>query len=95
MHLVFVTAITKNYEYSKWIAWWHQAITFHADSEVQWYWSEVNFTGGANQLKINILPIKITKEIYFHKKNFSINTTIDISLLALSVKHHDIPGCAY
>ena len=87
MHLVFVTAITKTYEYSKWIAWRHQAITFHADSEVQWYWSEVNFTGditnisfkivhlniqfnltGANQLKINILPIKITKEIYFHKK---------------------------
>ena len=55
---------------------------------------QFNLTG-ANQLKINILPIKITKEIYFHKKNFSINTTIDISLLALSVKHHDIPGCAY
>ena len=44
-HLVFVTAITKNYEYSKWISWRHQAITFHADSEVQWYSSEVNFTG--------------------------------------------------
>ena len=42
---VFVTAITKNYGYSKWIAWRHQAITFHADSEVQWYSSEVNFTG--------------------------------------------------
>ena len=55
---------------------------------------QFNLTG-ANELKINILPIKITKEIYFHKKNFSINTTIDISLLALSVKHHDIPGCAY
>ena len=35
----------KNYEYSKWIAWRLQAITFHADSEVQWYSSEVNFTG--------------------------------------------------
>ena len=45
MHLVFVTAITKNYGYSKWIAWRHQAITFHADSEVQWYSPEVNFTG--------------------------------------------------
>ena len=28
---------------------------------------QFNLTG-ANQLKINILPIKITKEIYFHKK---------------------------
>ena len=55
---------------------------------------EFNLTG-ANELKINILPIKITKEIYFHKNNFSINTTIDISLLALSVKHHDTPGCTY
>ena len=27
---------------------------------------EFNLTG-ANELKINILPIKITKEIYFHK----------------------------
>ena len=45
MHLVFMTAITKNYEYSKWIVWRLQAITFHADSEVQWYSSEVNFTG--------------------------------------------------
>ena len=42
MHLVFVKAITKNYEYSKWIAWRHQTITLHADSEVQWYSSEVN-----------------------------------------------------
>ena len=90
MHLVFVTAITKTYEYSKWIAWRHQAITFHADSEVQWYSSEVNSQEilqptitnisfkiahlniqfnltGANELKINILPIEITKEIYFHK----------------------------
>ena len=33
----------KNYGYSKWIAWWHQAITFHVDNEVQWYSSEVNF----------------------------------------------------
>ena len=33
MHVVFVTAIIKNYGYSKWIAWRHQAITFHADSE--------------------------------------------------------------
>ena len=40
----FVTAITKSYGYSKWIAWQHQAITFHADSEVRWYSSEVNFT---------------------------------------------------
>ena len=45
MQLVFVTAITKNYGYSKWIAWRHQAITFHADSQVQWYSPEVNFTG--------------------------------------------------
>ena len=44
MQLVFVTAITKNYGYSKWIAWRHQAIIFHADSEVQWYSSEVSFT---------------------------------------------------
>ena len=35
MHLVFVSAITKNDGYSKWIAWRHQAITFHADSAVQ------------------------------------------------------------
>ena len=28
---------------------------------------QFNLTG-ANQLKISILPIKITKEIYFHKK---------------------------
>ena len=27
---------------------------------------QFNLTG-ANELKINILPIKITKEIYFHK----------------------------
>ena len=91
MHFVFVTAITKTYEYSKWIVWRYQAITFHADSEVQRYWSrsisqeilqptitnisfkivhlniQFNLTG-ANQLKINILPIKIAKEIYFHKK---------------------------
>ena len=90
MHLVFVTAITKNYEYSKWIAWRHQAITFHADSEVHDIHLrsisqeilqptitnislkiahlniQFNLTG-ANELKINILPIKITKEIYFHK----------------------------
>ena len=31
---------------------------------------QFNLTG-ANQLKINILPIKITKEIYFHKKKTS------------------------
>ena len=37
MQLVFVTAITKNYGYSKWIAGRHQAIIFHADSGVQWY----------------------------------------------------------
>ena len=88
MHLVFVTTITKNYGYWKWIAWRHQAITFHADSEVQWYSPEVNFTGDTSTtftnisfkiahlniqipqglwVKINILPIKITKEIYFHK----------------------------
>ena len=35
MHLVFVSAITKNDGYSKWIAWRHQAITFYADSAVQ------------------------------------------------------------
>ena len=45
MQLVFVRAITKNYRYSNWIAWRHQAIAFHADSEVQWYSAEVNFTG--------------------------------------------------
>ena len=48
MQLVFMTAITKNYGYSKWIAWWHQTITFHADSEVQWYSPEVSFTGGTS-----------------------------------------------
>ena len=37
MQLVFVTAITKIYGYSKWIAWRHQAIIIYADSEVQWY----------------------------------------------------------
>ena len=42
MQLVFVTAIEKKYGYSEWIASRHQAITFHADSEVQWYSSEVN-----------------------------------------------------
>ena len=41
----------KNYEYSKWIAWRHQAITFHADSKVQWYSSEVNFTGDTSTNK--------------------------------------------
>ena len=71
MQLVFVTAITKKYGYSKWIAWRHQAIIFHADSEVQWYSSEVSFNQqsltlvahlniqfnlpGANELKTNIL----------------------------------------
>ena len=45
MQLVFVRAITKNYRYSKRIAWRHQAITFHADSEVKSYLLEVNFTG--------------------------------------------------
>ena len=44
MQLVFVTAITKNYGYSKWIVWRHQAIIFHADSGVQWYSSEDSFT---------------------------------------------------
>ena len=89
MHIVFVTAITKNYEYSKWIAWRHQAITFLTvrsnDSHLMSISQEIlqptitnisfkiahlniqfNLTG-ANELKINILPIKITKEIYFHK----------------------------
>ena len=86
MHLVFVTAITKNYEYSKWIAWRHQAITFHADdihlrsisqetlqptiTNISFKIAHLNIQfnlTGANELKINILPIKITKEIYFHK----------------------------
>ena len=89
MHLVFVTAITKNYEYSKWIAWWHQAdmLTVRSnDIDLRSISQEIlqptitnisfkivhlniqfNLTG-ANQLKINILPIKITKEIYFHTK---------------------------
>ena len=89
MHLVFVTAITKNYEYSKWIAWRHQAITFLTvrsnDSHLRSISQEIlqptitnisfkiahlniqfNLTG-ANELKINILPIKITKDIYFNK----------------------------
>ena len=89
MHLVFVTAITKNYEYSKWIAWRHQTITFltvrSRDIHLRSISQEIlqptitnisfkiahlniqfNLTG-ANELKINILPIKITKEIYFHK----------------------------
>ena len=90
MQLAFVTAIAKFYGYSKWIAWRHQAITLHADSEIQWYSSEVNSQEilqptitnisfkiahlniqfnltGTNELKINILPIKITKEINFQK----------------------------
>ena len=89
MHLVFVTAITINYEYSKWIAWRHQAITFHVDrsndihlrsisqeilqptiTNISFKISHLNIQfnlTGANDLKINILPMKITKEIYFHK----------------------------
>ena len=89
MYLVFVTAITKNYEYSKWIAWRHQAITFLTvrsnDIHLRSISQEIlqptitnisfkiahlniqfNLTG-ANELEINILPIKITKEISFHK----------------------------
>ena len=85
MHLGFVTTITKNYEYSKWIAWRYQAITFLTvrsnDIHLRSISQEIlqptitnisfkithlniqfNLTG-ANELKINILPIKI---IYFH-----------------------------
>ena len=88
MHLVFVAAITKNYEYSKWIAWRYQAITFltvrsndinlrsisqetlqptitNISFKIAHLNTQFNLTG-ANELKINILPIKITKEIYFH-----------------------------
>ena len=89
MHLVFVTAITKNYEYSKWIAWRHQAITFLTvrsnDIRLRTISQEIhqptitnisfkiahlniqfNLTG-ANELKINNLPIKVPNKFIFIK----------------------------
>ena len=40
---------------------------------------------GANELEINIL----------HKVTSALINTIDIRLLALSVKYHDMSGCTY
>ena len=48
---------------------------------------------GANELKINILRKKNYQKIYFHKVTLASINTIDIMLLALSVKHHYMSGC--
>ena len=49
----------------------------------------------AKELKINTLRKNNTKGIHFHKVTSAQINTIDIRLLALSVKYHDMSGCTY
>ena len=88
MHLVFVTAITKNYENGlrdgskplpSMLTVRSNDIHLRSSSQeiLQPTITDISFKiahlniqfnlTGANELKINILPIRITKEIYFQK----------------------------
>ena len=82
MQLVFVTAITKNYGYSKWIAW-RQAITFHADSEFQWYSSEANFTKDISTKTNNT---NISFKIAHQNIQFNLSGANELKINTLQIK---------